>query len=110
MSYEQVVMICMGLTFIGVVAAIVISYKAVLSMVMQNNKDLMATVDEFTLAGMTLFGSDKVGHPMAGPATLQQLAKMREASKQGTDLPDGEVIEKNQQPRAGVTITQKQGV
>ena len=107
MSFEQTLMVCIGLVFVGVIGAIVVTYSMLFKMQKSIIKDLLRRVEAFTLIGLALTGSRETGNPMTGPAALQQLAKLREAE---TPRADGQQVEKAVQPRPGVTMTQGSGV
>ncbi len=108
MSYEQTMLLCLGIVFTGVIGAIVVSYVLLFRFQKSIIADLMRRVEAFTLIGLALGGSKETGHPMTGPAALQQLAKLREAENQPPV--DGTPIEKANQPRPGVTMRQRSGV
>ena len=61
-------------------------------------------LESYTLAGLS-FTASAEGHPMTGPATLQQLAKLREST--GIAKVVAPEVEKT---KTGVTLTQKSGV
>jgi hypothetical protein len=99
----------MGIVFAGVIAAIVLSYRALMHILTDTNKTLLHKVEMFTLASLSFMGSQESEHPMVGPATLQQLVKMKE-DRDKPEYNEGEQVKKAQQPRPGVTIRSTSGV
>ena len=108
MTYEQAMLMCIGIVFTGVIGAIVVSYVLLFKFQKSIIADLMRRVEAFTLIGLALTGSKETGHPMTGPAALQQLAKLREA--EGESPVEDVSVPKANQPRPGVTIRQQSGV
>ena len=109
MSYEQTLTVGMSIIFLGVIASIVISYRTIERMLIDTNKDLLNKIEMFTLASLSFMGSQEAENPLVGPATLQQLVKMKEARDKAEHM-DGEQIPKAAQPRPGVTIRTNSGV